>query len=122
MKINDTQAPAVTSRQLLYLNYGGKKSYLREAKFSILSALYHRKLNEDFAIRVLTDAPEDFRNWPVDIISLDSATLLDWKGVHGYVHRSKACAIEHGCLLAEKTLFIDSDTIFKRSALPLFEK
>ena len=33
--------PERVSRQLVYLVYGGKPEYHQEAKYSILSALYH---------------------------------------------------------------------------------
>ncbi|WP_339433952.1 hypothetical protein [Pseudomonas sp. EA_65y_Pfl2_P78] len=107
--------------QLLYLVYGNQDVYRREAKFSILTALSHAKNGERPAIRILTDRPEDYADWPVDTVLLDEATQTRWQGTHGYHHRRKACAIAAGMQWAQKTLFVDTDTLFTSHPSRLFE-
>ena len=101
--------------QLLYLVYGEQDVYRREAKFSILTALSQLKQGESLCIRVMTDRPQDYTGWPVETIALDEQTLTRWQGGNGYTHRRKACAIAHGLTLADKTLFVDTDTLFLKS-------
>ncbi len=106
---------ANTSHQLLYLVYGSQDVYRREAKFSILTALSQLKQGESLCIRVMTDRPQDYAGWPVETLELDTLTLSQWQGDNGYLHRRKACAIAHGLTFADKTLFVDTDTLFLNS-------
>ncbi|WP_106804923.1 hypothetical protein [Pseudomonas sp. S5D5] len=110
-----------TSQQLLYLIYGNQDVYRREAKFSILTALAQLKQGESLCIRVMTDRPQDFAGWPVETVHLDEQTLAQWQGSNGYIHRRKACAIAQGLKLADKTLFVDTDTLFLKSPHRVFE-
>ncbi|OIN44264.1 hypothetical protein BLL37_07080 [Pseudomonas azotoformans] len=112
---------AKPSHQLLYLIYGEQDVYRREAKFSILTALAQLKQGESLCIRVMTDRPQDFIGWPVETIELDEQTLTQWQGENGYLHRRKACAIAQGLTLADKTLFVDTDTVFLKSPHRVFE-
>lgn len=110
------------SNQLLYLLYGGKTVYRQEAKFSILSALRHRKNPSSFSITVMTDQPEEFNGWPVTVITLDDETRKTWMGNGDYHHRQKACAIQAGVKLADKTIFVDTDTVFLKDPSVLFQR
>ncbi|TLX64510.1 hypothetical protein DN820_05570 [Stutzerimonas nosocomialis] len=109
------------TKQLLYFLYGGHPTYIREAKFSILTALEYLDDNA-IVIRVMTDRPEDFDGWPVVTEALSAEQLSSWAGEHGYTHRKKACAMAAGLALADKTLFVDSDTFFKSDPRPLFDQ
>ncbi|AOA06338.1 hypothetical protein [Pseudomonas sp. TMW 2.1634] len=108
--------------QLLYLLYGDKEVYRLEARFSILSALRHRKNPADFTITLMTDQPEAFDGWPITVLSLSEETLGIWQGAGGYSHRRKACAIQAGVMLAGKTIFIDTDTVFFKDPALLFKR
>lgn len=110
------------SNHLLYLLYGDKEAYRHEAKFSILSALRHRKDPASFSITVMTDQPHEFYGWPVTAIPLDAETRKSWIGTGDYHHRQKACAIQAGLKLAEKTIFIDTDTVFLKDPTELFQR
>lgn len=110
------------SNQFLYLLYGGKATYRHEAKFSILSMLRQRIDPADFVITVMTDQPEAFAGWPVEIVPLGLEELVSWQGRGGYHHRQKACAIRAGVARAEKTIFIDTDTVFLKNPASLFER
>lgn len=110
------------SHQLLYLLYGGNEVYRQEARFSILTALREQRIPGSFTISVMTDEPLAFDGWPVNVIPLTTAMLADWKGVNGYTHRRKACAIAAGVKLADKTIFVDTDTVFFKDPATLFER
>ena len=110
------------SNQLLYLLYGNKTVYRYEAKFSILSALRNQKKLGSFIITLMTDSPEQFSGWPVNIVGLDEQTITACKGTQGYTHRLKACAIEVGSKLADKTIFVDTDTVFLSDPASLFDQ
>lgn len=109
-------------QQLIYLLYGERRIYQLEAKFSILTALARCKPAELPVIRVLTDQPQAFAGWPVEVITLDEQTLQAWSGNGGYTHRRKACAIAQAGQWADKTVFIDTDTLFLQSPLKLFSQ
>lgn len=109
------------TEQLLYFVYGGRSSYIQEAKFSILTALGQLARPSRIAIRVMTDRPQDFDGWPVITTGVSSSQLSIWAGAHGYTHRKKACAIATGLELAEKTIFVDSDTFYTADPEPLFD-
>ncbi len=109
------------SRQLVYLVYGGKPEYHREAKYSILSALHHAQ-GSCPRILLYTDEPAPFIGWPVDIVELDADTLKAWTGPASYLHRRKAAAIRDALKYADQSIFIDTDTFFLDSPLRLFER
>src|SRR5471032_299150 len=111
-----------TRQQLLYLIYGNQDVYRREAKFSILTALSHRKAGTMPSIRILTDRPEDYAGWPVETVFLSEETLTLWQGRNGYHHRRKACAIAEGLKYAQKTLFVDTDTLFICDPSQIFQR
>lgn len=113
--------PERVSRQLVYLVYGGKPEYHQEAKYSILSALYH---SHGTCPRILlyTDEPAQFSDWPVDLVHLDQETLSAWTGPAGYLHRRKAVAIRNALTYADQSIFIDTDTFFLDAPAKLFER
>jgi hypothetical protein len=111
-----------TRHQLLYLIYGDHDVYRREAKFSILTALSHATNGKLPSIRILTDRPQDYAGWPVETVTLTQETLTLWQGANGYHHRRKACAIAYGLTLAQKTLFVDTDTLFTRDPMQILER
>ncbi|AJO80551.1 hypothetical protein [Pseudomonas sp. MRSN 12121] len=109
-------------QQLLYLVYGDKEVYRHEAKFSILTALDQSSDADALVIRVMTDRPQDYHGWPVEVVPLSAQTLLEWQGDQGYFHRRKACAFAAALELADKTLFADTDTLFEADPQRLFDR
>ena len=107
------------ARQLLYLVYGPDPAYHAEGGFSILSALY-RSVQRDFTISVYTDAPQHYDGLPVAVHTLSADTLQQWYGPLRYHHRSKLCVLQQAAALADKTVFIDTDTFFLRDPALLF--
>lgn len=106
-------------KQLLYLVYGPDLAYHDEARFSILSALYH-SAQRDFVITVYTDAPQHYEHLPVETHKIEQEMLQQWYGPLRYHHRSKLCLLQQAVPLAEKTVFIDTDTFFLRDPALLF--
>ncbi len=104
---------------LVYLVYGPDPAYHAEARFSILSALY-RSTQRDFTISVYTDAPQQYAGLPVEVQMLAADTLQQWYGAQRYHHRSKLCLLQQVVPLADKTVFIDTDTFFLRDPSLLF--
>lgn len=96
-----------TCRLLIFREHPSKKFVI-----SILTALAHGNPSTLPSIRILTDRPEDYLGWPVETLALSPQLLSEWQGNNGYIHRRKACAIASGLKLAEKTLFVDTDTLF----------
>ena len=70
------------SFHLLYLLYGVNTVYRQEAKFSILSALREQRVPASFTITLMTDEPQAFEGWPVNIIPLTTDILAHWKGAN----------------------------------------
>ncbi len=121
-KMNVSSPVPYVTQQLIYLLYGKCRIYQLEAKLSILTALARCKPAELPVIRVLTDQPQAFAGWPVEVITLDEQTLQAWAGDGGYTHRRKACAIAQAGQWADKTVFIDTDTVFLQSPQKLFSQ
>lgn len=107
--------------QLMYLIYGPAEVYHREAKFSILSALYRADLQTNFTIVVYTDQPQHYADLPVETYPLTEQQLNEWYGELKYFHRAKLLAMQLAAGLAEKTYFIDTDTFFLKNPNKLFE-
>nr|WP_245614652.1 hypothetical protein [Pseudomonas parafulva] len=120
--MNVSTRVSFVDQQLIYLLYGKRRTYQLEAKFSILTALARCEPGECPVIRVLTDEPQAFAGWPVEVVRLDAQTLQAWAPDGSYTHRRKACAIAQACEWAQKTIFIDTDTVFLQPAQRLFEQ
>ena len=108
--------------QLAWLVYGNKGDIIDEARCSILSALYHSTDEDRPAFVVITDTPEAFVDLPVTPEPIDKDELREWFGQEGYRHRSKPHALLKILHKAEKTVLVDSDTIFKKDPSGLFDK
>lgn len=120
----DVRTESLCNKTIVYLAYGGEH-YIREALFSILSAIYFVPLG-GHSIRyvVYTDRPERFE-WltGIEIVHISSVLLDSWMGSNKYIHRRKTMAIidasrrYHG-----KIIFLDTDTCFQNSPNILFDR
>ncbi|MFD1260562.1 glycosyltransferase family protein [Entomomonas asaccharolytica] len=111
--------PNKVANQLLYIVYGDNLNYQIETKLSILSILRHTK-QANFSIRIITDRPTDYEGWPVEILPLNEQLLKDWLGPTNYHYRRKAVGILTALPYAERTVFLDTDTILTTDANQLF--
>lgn len=107
-------------KQLLYIVYGNDLNYQVEAKLSILTALKNAK-NCCFTIRIATDRPEDYEGWPVEVIALNPQILQDWLGNTHYHYRRKLMGLLTLLPYAERTIFLDTDTLVQGDITTLFE-
>lgn len=106
-------------KQLLYIVYGDDLNYQIEVKLSILSVLRNTK-KPCFTIRILTDRPDDYKGWPVEIIVIEPQTLNDWLGDTHYHYRRKLMGLLTLLPYAERTVFLDTDTVVQKDINALF--
>ncbi|MDR3456739.1 MAG: hypothetical protein P4N60_04795 [Verrucomicrobiae bacterium] len=98
----------------IYVLFGDVERFYIEAAYSI-STLRRRLNPQNSRIIVFTDHPEKIRSWPVTGVSI-AGQIGEMQGVYGYNLRVKL-----GCLLQSletypgNTVFVDSDTFFKKS-------
>jgi hypothetical protein len=96
----------------LYLDYGGKPQYRAELKYSLISLRAERDAARS-RIVVATDAPEIYRNWPVEVLDIASQ-IREWSGGGLYFHRIKPALVRSALdRLGEAVLFLDSDSIIQ---------
>lgn len=118
-----TPASADAAPIIMYLCYGAEQ-ICRQAIFSILSLL--RVTGEgprDFRLIVYCDRPDLFERLPVEVVEIDTTTLDLWLDGSDYVHRRKTCAVLAALeRFGGKVIFVDTDTYFTRSPMPLFDR
>ena len=110
-------------KTLVYLSFGGG-SYSDEALYAILSALH--EIGPDlhkYRIVVYTDDPAPFDGLPVNVETVDQATLVDWAGPCGHIYRRKVFAIRDTLnKFGGAVTFCDTDTYFLEHPRKLFAR
>lgn len=98
---------------LLLLQFGNKLSGHVQANFALYSFL--RQQRHFDSVNVMTDAPEWYNQLSnhINVLTLDAATIKDWKGPRDYPYRAKIKAVQQ---LARRfpddaIIFTDTDTI-----------
>lgn len=87
-----------------------------QVKFSIKT--FQTQISESDRIYVVTDSPAVYDNVPgINIISVNSREIAEWKGKHNFFWRSKIMAMR---MIAEKypndhLMYLDGDTFLKGS-------
>ena len=111
---------------LLYIIYGEDKGYYDGAKFSLLTFM-NWVLNEDpVEIVILTENPDEFESYPVMVFPISAQQRNEWS-LDGKYHfriknRGMAYIMDQLELTEQdKILFLDTDTYFHKSPLPLFD-
>lgn len=107
--------------QLIYLAFGAE-IYQQEAFFSIVSALRHIQSHDalEFDINVYTDNPTYFS--PLSQVVTTHAIDKKWLGSDGYIFRMKPAMLSMAMEGHEKSILIDTDTIFKKPVKLLFSR
>ena len=111
---------------LLYIIYGEDQSYYDGAIFSFLTFQYWIKSYSDIEIIVLTEKPEFFEPYQVKTFSISEKQKNEWS-INGKYHfriknRGMAYIMDKLKLKNnDKILFLDADTYFNKSPLPLFD-
>lgn len=111
---------------LLYIVYGKNKDYYDGAKFSILTFLNWVAQDDPIEIVVLTEKPDEFESYPVQVFPISSKIKGDWSLNDRYHFRIKnrgmAYIMDQMLLKSDdKILFLDTDTYFNKSPLKIFE-
>ena len=111
---------------LLYIIYGEDKGYYDGAKFSLLTFM-NWVLNEDpVEIVILTEKPDEFKSYPVTVFPISEHQRNEWSldGKYHFRIKNRGMAYIMDQLELEeqdKILFLDTDTYFHKSPLPLFD-
>lgn len=105
---------------LVYLAFGDK-TYLLEARYSILSALSFLRDYNELRITIFTDKPDYFLDLPVETSSISTVELDLLKGPFNYFARPKLVLLRKILEQSQgKVIFVDTDTYFIKSPLELF--
>lgn len=109
---------------LIYLATGSS-DYLNEALYSLISFYRFHAMADQIHVLIYTDNADYFRmRLPPGITyrELDATIVDQWKGSLGYVYRLKTKVLQEVCALHEGNfLFVDTDTVFLKDILPIFE-
>lgn len=111
---------------LLYIVYGDDIGYYDGAKFSFLTFMHWIKDDDPIEIVILTQNPNEFKSYPVKTLQISRKNLTEWSLNRKYFFRIKnrglAYVMDQLALSEEdKILFLDTDTYFHKSPLPLFD-
>lgn len=109
-----------------YIVYGNNQIYYDGVKFSFLTLMNWTSLNDSIEIVVLTEKPEEFKNYPINILKLSRKQISSWSLNNAYHFRIKNRGLAYimDCLdlkNEDKILFFDADTYFHKSPLKLFD-
>ena len=111
---------------LLYIVFGENKGYYDGAKFSLLTFM-NWVLNEDpVEIVILTENPDEFESYPVTVFPISVEQRNEWSLDGKYYFRIKNRGMAYimdqlELTEQDKILFLDTDTYFHKSSLPLFD-
>jgi hypothetical protein len=98
----------------IYILFGGHEPFYAEAAYSI-GTLRRWVKPEDSRIIVFTDDPDKIRSWPVTSVSI-AGQIGEMMGEFGFNFRVKLCCILQSLeTYSGGTVYLDSDTFFKRS-------
>ena len=128
---HDTAIEIITNTEdyarniVLYIVYGEEKSFYDGAKLSFLTFLNWKSEKDAFEIVILTEKPEEFNGYPVKVLPISVEQKKDWSLNGKYHFRIKNRGIAYimdklDLKGRDKLLFLDTDTYFNKSPLPLF--
>lgn len=111
-------------RNYLYISFGSQLIH-RQNLHSILSLIYHESCPTDYKIFIFTDNKSFYRHYikKTNIIYLDLTQRIinEFRGKYDYLFRIKIMSILHVLEISKgKLLYLDGDTFFKKSPLPIF--
>ena len=121
-----TLSHKIPKKIILYIVYGENQGYYDGAKFSFLTFMNWCSDDDSIEVVILTEKPDEFLDYPVKVIQMNSKQLNDWS-INGDYHfriknRGMAFVMDELNLNSQdKILFFDTDTYFKKSPLPLFD-
>ena len=116
---------ALMRKVILYIVYGDDQGYYDGAKFSFLTFKYWLGKDDHHEIVVLTEKPEQFIGYDVNVMQISNFKKNDWS-LNGKYHfriknRGLAFVMDQLKLKdGDKIIFFDADTYFHKSPLQLF--
>jgi len=122
--LNETN---INSRKiLLYIVYGEDQTYYDGAIFSFLTFKNWLLENNNIEIVILTEKPEKFEGYPVKTLLMSSQQKKEWSlnGAYHFRIKNRGLAFVMDKLKLngfDKILFLDADTYFHKSPMPLFD-
>ena len=111
---------------LLYIVFGDNKGYYDGAKFSLLTFMNWVPNEDQVEIVILTENPDEFESYPVKVfpISVEQRNKWSLEGKYHFRIKNRGMAYVMDQLELtdqDKILFLDTDTYFHKSPLPLFD-
>ena len=111
---------------LLYIIYGDDQAYYDGAIFSFLTFKNWMLDDDEIEVVVLTDNPEKFKDYPINILTMSNEQKNEWSlnGLYHFRIKNRGLAFVMDELKLhdlDKILFFDADTYFHKSPLPLFD-
>ena len=111
---------------LLYIVYGDDQTYYDGAIFSFLTFKNWILEDDQIEVVVLTEKPEKFSSYSIKLLTMSEEQKHEWSLGGKYHFRIKnrglAFVMDHLKLKDfDKILFLDTDTYFHKSPLPLFD-
>jgi heptosyltransferase III len=111
---------------LLYIVYGEDQTYYDGAIFSFLTFRNWIIDSDQIEVVVLTEKPEKFAGYPINVITMSSVQKNEWSlsGAYHFRIKNRGLAFVMNKLKLkefDKILFFDTDTYFHKSPLPLFD-
>jgi hypothetical protein len=111
---------------LLYIVYGEDQTYYDGAIFSLLTFKKWLSHSDKIEIVILTEKPEKFQGYPLNILPISERQKDEWSlnGEYHFRIKNRGLAYVMDVLKLkgqDKILFLDVDTYFHKSPLPLFD-
>jgi hypothetical protein len=111
---------------LLYIIFGNDKGYYNGAKFSLLTFMNWISNEDPVEIVILTENPEEFDSYPASVFPISEHQMNEWSfnGKYNFRIKNRGMAYIMDRLdlkEQDKILFLDTDTYFHKSPLPLFD-
>jgi len=111
---------------LLYIVYGDDQTYYDGAIFSFLTFKNWILEDDQIEVVVLTEKPEKFSSYSIKLLTMSEEQKHEWSlgGKYHFRIKNRGLAFVMDQLKLkdfDKILFLDTDTYFHKSPLPLFD-
>ena len=122
--LNETESNP--RKVLLYIVYGEDQTYYDGAIFSFLTFKHWLSDRNQIEVVVLTEKPEKFEGYPIKTLLMSDKQKKEWSlnGAYHFRIKNRGLAFVMDKLKLkelDKIIFLDADTYFHKSPLPLFD-